>query len=121
MPVVSPASDDKRRDAVAETKTHAFGSQTVRFKSRAPFAAFQGAQSFGDVFFQLAEKNRRVLAADRLFLVARDLLRRGVESEDASVEIGGHEAGANRRDDSFVQRAQVCQRLRCRKQAHVGA
>ncbi len=82
--------------------------------------SFESAQSLGDVVFHLAEKDRCILAADRLFLVTSDLFCRGVESKDASFKIGCHEAGANRRDDTFVQRAQVGQRLCCRQQTHVG-
>jgi hypothetical protein len=37
--------------------------------------------------------------------VMRDLLCGVVESEDASVQVGRHDAGANRRDDAFMQGA----------------
>ncbi len=107
------------RDAVAETKTHAFRRRAVRFKSRTPVAILQRAHRCRDVLLQLAEKDRSIFTANRLFLVSSDLFCRDIEREDAPVQIGGNQAGANRRHDTFVQRAQVGQRLRCRGQAHV--
>src|SRR5215467_6649429 len=84
-------------------------------------AFFQRTQCLDNVVLQLAEKDRRILTAYRLFLITSDLLRRDIEREDAPVEIRRHDTGANRRDDSFVERAQVCQRLRRREQTNVGA
>ena len=110
----------QRRDAVAETKTHAFRRQTVRFKSRAPVAVFQCAQSLGDVSFSSLKRIDASLPRIVSSSIAGDLFCRDVEGEDTSVQIGGDQAGTNRRHDAFVQRAQVGQRLRCRHQTHIG-
>src|SRR5215213_3853870 len=72
----------KRRDAVAESNTHALGCQTASLEARAVVALFQSAQGHGHMILQLAEKDRRVLAANRLFGITRDLLRGDVEGED---------------------------------------
>jgi hypothetical protein len=71
------------------------------------------------VVLQIAEEDRCILAANHLFPIAGDLLRRKVESEDAPVEVGSDKSGTNGGHDSFVQRAQVGQRLRCGEQANV--
>src|SRR6185369_17930716 len=54
----------QRRNAVAETKTHAFGSQAVRFKTRDVLIAFQCLKCLGDMLLHLAEKNGSVLSAN---------------------------------------------------------
>jgi hypothetical protein len=62
-----------------------------------------------DVFFEIAEEHRRVFAANLFFPVAGDLLSSDIESIDSARKIRGDETGANRGDDAFVQRAEICE------------